>query len=50
MAAVLDELARAGAAGVHLGVDEANPGAHAFYARLGFTTASRYEYWTRPGA
>ena len=37
MQAVLEELARAGATGVHLGVDEANTGAHAFYERLGFT-------------
>ena len=33
---VLDGLAAAGAAGAHLGVDEANTGAHAFYERLGF--------------
>jgi ribosomal protein S18 acetylase RimI-like enzyme len=37
MQAVLDELARAGATGVHLGVDEANTGAQAFYERLGFS-------------
>jgi ribosomal protein S18 acetylase RimI-like enzyme len=37
MQAVLDDLAKAGAVGVHLGVDEANTGAHAFYERLGFT-------------
>ena len=35
--AVLHGLAAAGAPGVHLGVDEANTGAHAFYERLGFT-------------
>ncbi|MGL5928429.1 MAG: GNAT family N-acetyltransferase [Dermatophilaceae bacterium] len=34
---VLDELATAGASGVHLGVDTANPNAPAFYERLGFT-------------
>jgi len=33
-----------------LQVVEENAGARALYARLGFTTASRYEYWTRPGA
>ncbi len=33
---LLDELARAGAVGAHLGVDPANPGAVAFYERLGF--------------
>ena len=33
---VLDELARAGAPGAHLGVDPANPGAVTFYERLGF--------------
>lgn len=38
--AVLDALARAGAAGVHLGVDEANVGAQQFYDRLGFTEVS----------
>jgi ribosomal protein S18 acetylase RimI-like enzyme len=37
VAAVLEELADAGATGVHLGVDESNTGAHAFYERLGFT-------------
>jgi ribosomal protein S18 acetylase RimI-like enzyme len=37
---VLDGLAQAGAAGVHLGVDEENSGARAFYARLGFTELS----------
>ena len=37
MAAVLEQLARVGATGVHLGVDEANTGAQAFYERLGFT-------------
>jgi ribosomal protein S18 acetylase RimI-like enzyme len=35
--AVLDELARGGATGIHLGVDPANPGAGAFYEQLGFT-------------
>jgi len=35
--AVLDELAATGVPGVHLGVDDANTGAHAFYERLGFT-------------
>ena len=34
---VLDGLARAGAPGAHLGVDEANTGARVFYGRLGFT-------------
>ena len=38
MQAVLDELARTGAPGVHLGVDDDNTNAHAFYERLGFTT------------
>ena len=37
MAEVLEGLAEAGAPGVHLGVDEANTGARAFYERLGFT-------------
>ena len=35
--AVLEGLAGAGATGVHLGVDEANTGAQAFYERLGFS-------------
>ena len=35
---LLDGLAEAGAEGVHLGVDEANTGARAFYERLGFET------------
>ena len=34
---VLEELARAGAPGVHLGVDVDNVGAQAFYERIGFT-------------
>ncbi|MES1169890.1 MAG: GNAT family N-acetyltransferase, partial [Leifsonia sp.] len=34
---LLDELAAAGATGVHLDMDPANTGAGAFYARLGFT-------------
>jgi ribosomal protein S18 acetylase RimI-like enzyme len=33
---LLDALARDGAVGAHLGVDPANPGAVAFYERLGF--------------
>lgn len=33
---LLDELGRSGATGAHLGVDAANPGAVAFYERLGF--------------
>jgi len=33
---VLDELTHQGAVGAHLGVDAANPGALAFYERLGF--------------
>ena len=33
---LLGELQRAGATGAHLGVDAANPGALAFYERLGF--------------
>ena len=41
MSAVLDALAEAGAPGVHLGVDEENTGAHAFYERLGFTELRR---------
>lgn len=35
--ATLEALTAAGARGVHLGVDEANTGAHAFYDRLGLT-------------
>ncbi|RIJ59929.1 GNAT family N-acetyltransferase, partial [Clavibacter lycopersici] len=31
-----------------LQVVEENDGARALYAGLGFATASRYEYWTRP--
>lgn len=45
-------LADAAAAGVRrcwLQVREDNPGARAFYARLGFRPASRYHYRTRPG-
>lgn len=38
---VLEQLARAGAGGIHLGVDEENAGAHAFYERLGFTMVGR---------
>ena len=34
---VLDGLAQVGAAGVHLGVDEENTGAQAFYERRGCT-------------
>ena len=47
MQAVLDDLAKAGAVGVHLGVDEANTPAQAFYERLGFTelTASPGARW-----
>ena len=41
VAAVLDALGEAGAPGVHLGVDEENTGAHAFYDRLGFTELRR---------
>lgn len=37
VASVLDELRATGTTGVHLGVDEGNTGAQAFYARLGFT-------------
>ncbi len=36
--AVLGGLVTAGATGVHLGVDETNVGARAFYERLGFST------------
>ena len=38
---VLDALAAAGAPGVHLGVDETNTGAIAFYERLGFGELGR---------
>ena len=41
MEAVLEALTDAGARGVHLGVDEANTAAHAFYRRLGFTELER---------
>ena len=41
MEEVLDALAAAGAPGVHLGVDEANTGAMAFYERLGFGELGR---------
>jgi GNAT superfamily N-acetyltransferase len=44
MARLLDGLARAGAGGVHLGVDLGNPRAMDFYARLGFV-----EIDTEPG-
>lgn len=44
MARLLDGLARAGATGVHLGVDLGNPRAMVFYHRLGFT-----EIATEPG-
>lgn len=37
LAQVIDALAAVGASGVHLGVDEANTGAQAFYERFGFT-------------
>jgi ribosomal protein S18 acetylase RimI-like enzyme len=39
--AVAQRLTTRGATGVHLGVDEANTGAIAFYERLGFTELSR---------
>ena len=39
--AVTDRLAAVGAGGVHLGVDEANTAAQAFYRRVGFTELSR---------
>ncbi|MGB7820235.1 MAG: GNAT family N-acetyltransferase [Ornithinibacter sp.] len=38
---LLERLAEKGASAVHLGVAEDNPGAHAFYERLGFTEHSR---------
>lgn len=41
MDAMSDRLASAGARGVHLGVDEGNPDAHAFYERLGLTELRR---------
>ena len=41
VSAALESLAEAGAPGVHLGVDEENTGAHAFYERLGFTELRR---------
>ncbi len=37
MQTFLDALREAGVPGVHLGVSTANPGAIAFYRRLGFT-------------
>ena len=41
MAEVLEGLAQSGARGVHLGVDESNTGAQAFYERLGFSELTR---------
>jgi ribosomal protein S18 acetylase RimI-like enzyme len=41
MDAVTGRLGAAGAAGVHLGVDDANTAAQAFYRRLGFTEVRR---------
>jgi ribosomal protein S18 acetylase RimI-like enzyme len=40
MGEVLDGLAQAGATGVHLGVDQENTAARAFYERLGFAELS----------
>lgn len=44
MEALLTALRERGVPGLHLGVGAGNPGAHAFYLRLGFTEAERQEW------
>ncbi|WNI31365.1 GNAT family N-acetyltransferase [Streptomyces sp. ITFR-6] len=44
MDALLTALCERGVRGLHLGVGAGNPGAHAFYLRLGFTEAERQEW------
>lgn len=44
MDALLTALRERGVPGLHLGVGAGNPGAHAFYLRLGFTEAERQEW------
>ncbi|WP_235425964.1 GNAT family N-acetyltransferase [Clavibacter michiganensis] len=48
MAAAVDAGRDRGITALWLQVVEGNEGARALYAGLGFRSASRYEYWTRP--
>jgi ribosomal protein S18 acetylase RimI-like enzyme len=44
-----DALRDRGVQGVHLGVNHANPGACAFYAKMGFQVLERHETWSEMG-